>query len=185
MNFILLFSGSITLMSPRSVFNIILKVLGMFLIKDILLTIPTALSLFVFWTAGPSSDFSFLWGALILLLYGWIAWQLIVRTNWVIDLFKLDRNFQEESFSIGIHRSSVLKIAVIVIGGLVAVDAIPELCREIFIYWQSHRGSGSQSQNPANSPIDVFTPAFKLMIGSWLLRKNNSIVNYIELKRRS
>src|SRR5688572_30334992 len=107
-------------MSPRSLFNIILKILGILLVKDILVAFPTLFGYIIYIGADSATGYGPLALMLLsLLLYGWMSWQLLVRTNEVIDLFKLDKNFPEETLSIGMHRSSVLMIAVIVIGGLI------------------------------------------------------------------
>src|SRR5690348_4663454 len=127
-------------MSPRSLFNIILKILGILLVKDMLIAVPSLFGMFIYMGADRSSGYgSLALVALSILLYGWIAWQLLVRTDQVIDLFKLDKNFSEENLGINMHRSSVLTIAVTVIGGLVLVDAIPEVCRQVIHYWERKR----------------------------------------------
>ena len=171
-------------MTPRSLFHIVLKVFGLILVKEMLVAIPALFGFFAF--VGSSSYTGFGPGALLalsLLIYGWIAWQLLMRTNQIIDLFKLDKNFPEENLAMNLHRSSVVMIAVILIGGWMVVNAIPEICNQLIQFWRLKSQSLFMENSPA-SLIQIIAPSIKLLAGLLVLGYARSIVNFIELKRR-
>ncbi|GAA4317651.1 hypothetical protein [Flaviaesturariibacter amylovorans] len=171
-------------MTIRVIFQIILKVLGVFFIKDILATLPHLLSvgLFLF---GANSGAEGLWTLattlLVLFVYCLVAYCLIFRTDRVIDKLRLDEGFTEQSITWSIHRSTVLSICVIVIGGLIVVDGIPELCRQLFSYFQERRMTFGQTDPSISYSV---LSAAKILIGLLLIGSQRQIVNYIEHRRR-
>ena len=81
-------------MTPRSLFNIILKILGIFFIKDFLVALPQLLSTFSFIFIADSFGeriITFLSIILMIAIYGAIAYFLIFKTEILIDKLKLDR----------------------------------------------------------------------------------------------
>lgn len=129
-------------MTPRSLFNIILKVLGIFFIQHFLAAIPQLLSVFSN-AFKPEARQEAIWALVPALLlqfaYGIVSFYLIFRTDIVIDKLKLDKGFDQEAFSLNIHRSTVLSISIIVIGGLIVVDEIPNFCQEVVSYYEAKR----------------------------------------------
>lgn len=172
-------------MTPRSLFNIILKVLGIFFIRDFLAAIPQVLSVFLF-LATPEGRQEVIWTLvstiLILFAYGFVAFYLIFRTEVIIDKLRLENGFDQEAFQLNIHRSTILSISIIVIGGLIAVDEIPNFCRLLFSYYQQKRMTHGL-QDPGISHI-VMSGA-KIMVGIIMLTNQRQIVRFIEWKRKT
>lgn len=169
-------------MSPRSLFNIILKVLGILMIRDILIVIPSLFTAFSFLLNSSVDWNTIVFFVFSISLYSWTIYMLIFRTDWIIDIFRLDQNFKEENLTVNMHRSSVLKIALIITGGLLVIDALPDLCTQIYSYWQQKKFYPGFN---TDSFINILIPVIKLVIGLLLLAGTNSIVNFIERKRRS
>src|SRR5437868_3654116 len=137
-------------MTIRDLFNIILKILGIFFIKDILATVPQLLSVFAVLSYPTNVQvsgavFTFIAILLMLLIYILICYYLVFRTNFIIDKLKLDRGFDQNTIPLNIHRSTILSIAIIVIGGLMVADETPNLCRQLFAYFQEKRMSSGQT----------------------------------------
>ena|ERR1700678_3294737 len=126
-------------MTPRSLFNIILKILGVFFIQDFLASIPQVLSVFLLFVT-PDGRQEAIWTLvstlLILSAYGIVCYYLIFRTDVIIDKLRLENGFNQEAFQLNIHRSTTLCISIIVIGGLIVANEIPNLCRLLFSYYQ-------------------------------------------------
>ena len=170
-------------MTPRSLFIIIIRIFGLLFIRDLLsvigeiiAVIPVALSNDTGAVIGTSITV-----VLVLAFYTFIAWFLIFKPGTLIDKFKLDKGFDEETLPLNIHRSTVLTIALIVMGGLILVDEIPSLCRRAVSYYE-------QSQWPLNKsntemPYIVLS-VVKIVIGFLLLVEHRKIVNFIERKRK-
>jgi hypothetical protein len=171
-------------MTPRTLFNIILKILGVFFIKDFLATIPLLLSVILYL---PKSDtvteavWTLVTTLLILLAYGLVSYYLVFKTDYIIDKLKLDKGFDQEIIPLNIHRSTVLSISIIVIGGLLVADEIPNFCRQLFSYFQEKRMTYGQTHpNIAYSVVSVT----KIIIGFLLMRGQRKIVNLIERQRK-
>ncbi|RYZ87982.1 MAG: hypothetical protein EOP04_10400 [Proteobacteria bacterium] len=172
-------------MTIRAVFQIILKILGVFFIKDILETIPQLLSVGLYMTRQDSqieAIWTLLSTVLMLFVYCSVCYYLIFRTNLLIDKLKLDQGFDEQTISWSIHRSTVLSICVIVIGGLIIVDEAPNLCQRLFSYFQEKRMTYGQTDPSISYSV---TSAVKIIIGFLLIGNQRHIVSYIESRRKN
>jgi hypothetical protein len=171
-------------MTPRSLFNIILKILGVFFIKDFLAAIPQVLSAILYLTNSDTRSegiWTLLTIFLILIIYWFVCYYLIFKTELIIDVLHLDKGFDQETFPLNIHRSTILSISIIVIGGLLVADELPNLCRQLFAYFQETRLTyGYTKPNIAYSVVS----AAKIIIGFVLMTGQRQIVNFIELKRK-
>jgi hypothetical protein len=172
-------------MSPKSLLNIILKIIGLFVIKDVLVLLPQLLSS-IFYLSKPGVADDAAWGLgmtiLILFIYGLFSYYLVFKSGLIIEKLKLEKGFDEDTIAFNIHRSTILSIAIIVIGGLIIADEIPNLCRQLFMYFQEKRMTYGQT-DPTLS-FTVLSVA-KIIIGFLLISYQKLIVNYIELKRKS
>jgi hypothetical protein len=91
-------------MTPRSIFLIILKVVGLFLLKEALVCAYQTLLFAVTVasstpTGGGSSTASmnFSWAGLAAMFLGYLSLSLLFlfKTPWIVDLLKLDRGFDQ------------------------------------------------------------------------------------------
>lgn len=168
-------------MAPRTLFDLILKVLGILFIRDILEAFSRSLSVLVYFPQYASQREAFFnMGVTLppLILYSLFSWLLLFRTRNIISLLKIDRNFGEEEISFNLQRTSVLTIAVVVVGGWILVNAIPEFFRHAFYYYQERR-MYVRMVRPDMSYMVM--SAFKIILGLILIIWNNSIVKGIEL----
>jgi hypothetical protein len=172
-------------MTTRSLFNIILKILGIFFIKDILATLPQLLSLFIIWAKPDNSEnvlMTLCLTLLMLLIYVFVSYCLIFKSELLIDKLKLDKGFNQEIIPLNIHRSTILSISIIVIGGLLITQEIPNFCRQLFTYFQERKLTYGQT-NPSISYCVL--SGVKILIGLVLVGNQKQIVDLIELKRKS
>ncbi|HET9747189.1 MAG TPA: hypothetical protein VFP97_15855 [Chitinophagaceae bacterium] len=170
-------------MTPRTLFNIILKILGIFFIKDFLAIIPQLLSVTLFLARSDTvteAIWTLVTTSLILLAYGLVSYYLIFKTNFVIDKLKLDKGFTQESIPLNIHRSTILSISIIVIGGFLVIDEIPNFCRQLFSYFQEKRLTYGQTTPTLAYPI---MSGAKIIIGILLMTFQRKIVAVIERQR--
>lgn len=171
-------------MTPRTLFNIILKILGIFFIKDFLAMIPQLLSVILYLTKSDTVTEA-IWTLaatlLILLAYGLVSFYLVFKTELIIDKLKLDKGFNQETIPLNIHRSTILSITIIVIGGLLVADEIPNFCRQLFSYFQEKRMTYGQTHPTIG--YSVISGA-KIVIGLFLMARQRQIVNLIERQRK-
>lgn len=171
-------------MTVKSLFSIILKVLGIFFIKDIITSIIQTFSFVImFGNHSQESDADFkviLLMVFITLIYGFAAWLLIFKSDMLIAKLRIANGFDEEVIPLNMHRSTILSISIIVIGGYMVVDEIPNLCRQLFSYYQQK--NILSSINP--SVFNLVLEAVKITIGLLLMGFQRPIVNLIERKRK-
>jgi len=171
-------------MTSKDLFTIILKVLGLFFIRDFLALLPQVYAVFLIIsdeTTMREAIWTFVFTVIEVFVYGLVSYCLIFKTGFVIYKLKLDKGFDQETIGLNIHRSTVLSISIIVIGGLLVVDEIPILCRQLFTYFQQKRLSyGMTHPQIAYSVIS----AVKIIIGLLLMGNQRLLVNFIERKRK-
>jgi hypothetical protein len=175
-------------MTPRSLFAIIIKIIGIYLVFEAMAFLPQLISTIYQYgrMMNESSQQDMLGTGFFLLLavgtYLIILRYCLFKTDWLIDKLHLDRGFTEEKFEINIHRSTVLKIAVIVIGSLMIIDSLPLLCKQAFSYTQMNRFDIGVKQNPASPWLAYYF--VKFCLGFSLVSTNRMVVNFIERKRK-
>jgi hypothetical protein len=175
-------------MTPKSLFNIILKVIGIFFIRDILALIPQEVPVVLMFLQRDtvSEGFWIIFMSLITVsVYAYISYYLIFKTEKIISKLKLTDGFDEEVLSINIHRSTILSISIIVIGGIILLDSIPNLCNNLASYIQqycTYKQFFSAAPEPKSNYIII--DSVKIIIGLLLLGNQRKIVNYIEYRSR-
>ena len=178
-------------MNPRKLFNVIVKIFGLFFLREIIITIPQVFSsvsrYFVSTDIGPIIA-TLVVSLLILAFYTFLVIQLLFNTNKFIDILKLDQGFDEEELSsdtkeeflTGSSSTTILTIALIVIGGVILTDEIPNFCRHFYLYF-NQKGVSYNPTKPDFSNM-VFSAA-KIIIGLLLLGERKRIVDFIENKK--
>ena len=156
-------------MSPRSLFNIILKVLGLFFLREIINAFPSLVFSFLFLTGEEGNLYDgivhFVMSAIIVGFYIGIVHILFFKTNYLLDRFKLAEGFEEDKFSFNISSSSVLTIALIVIGGLLLAVEIPNLCSLLYSNFQEEQlTSGTIKPDFSDAIVSGVKIAIELLI---------------------
>jgi hypothetical protein len=171
-------------MTPRTFWGIILKTFGLYICLQLLSVLPQIFNLVIYYRQlGKTSIIEtivillFTIGIFFLLLIG-----LFFRTDWIIDKLHLCKNFTEERLEISIHRSTVLKIAIITTGLLLFFENLPPLLEELFTYYQEiNLIEGFRRYS--NGGRILFHLA-ELFISFFMITSSRLIVNFIELKRK-
>ncbi len=176
-------------MTPRSLFNIILKIFGLFFLKEIVFVIPQLISSFSYLaksdltgSAQFSSDgiFIVILTLVSIVLYFFIIYQLLFKSNVIIDKLKLDQGFNQEEFSFNISTSMVLTIALVVIGGVVLTNEIPNLSKNIFSYFQEK--SLTRGMTKPNFTY-IITSTVKIIVGLLLIGERKRIVEFVDKRQ--
>jgi hypothetical protein len=176
--------GQTLLMSPRSLFNIILKVIGILFVKDVLVLIPQLFSGFLYLTRSDGSAEA-LWiffnTIAILALYALIIVYFTLKTDWVIDKFELTEGIPEDNLALNVHRSTVLNITLFLIGIFILSTAVPYFCTNVFGYFQEKRLTYGMT-NP--KPTNIILYGIEIILSLLLIIYRRPIVNFIELQRK-
>ena len=115
----------------------------------------------------------FLIGSLI--VYVIIVRFFLFKTEWIIEKLRLNQNYAEEKIDINIKSSTVITIAIIIIGGMTLLDSIPRLLSQIFEFLQQKM---LVKDYPKFSWIIL--QLLKSIIGYLLVTKSKLITKYIE-----
>lgn len=174
-------------MSAKSLFNIVLKVLGILFIKDILISIPSLLSVFYsFGDADTSGAISTLLITLLtLLIYCVVAYFFIFRTQQVMERLKLQENMPEDPIPLNIHSSTIVSIAILMVALLLITEAIPLLIRGLTKWYQYNRMT--KGFYNGMQPFDysmILTYIAEIIIGFLLIGYHRQLVNFVEVKTR-
>jgi hypothetical protein len=176
-------------MTPRTFWAILIKILGIYTLLESVIAIPQFLSN-IYYLASLSNGPDRNSGSLMVVVYITITlglsvlvlWYCLFKTDWIIDKLKLDNGFQDERFEFNIHRSTILKIIIIIMGGLFLIDSFPLLCKDFFDCFQKTDEYGGYIKNPESTYVLLYF--IKTLIGYFMLTCSRMIVNFIELKRK-
>ena len=166
-------------MTPRQFFNIVLKIFGLFFLREILNSIPQLISaiLMLFrpedFTEGL---FIFLGGLFILAFYIALTYQLIFKTPFLVDKLKLDKDFNDQIFDFKIPLQEVLTISIIVIAEVILVNQIPYLVKEIFEIVQTRKLSFGSTKTDYSY---IIISTVKIVIAALLIGERQRIVEFI------
>lgn len=176
-------------MSPKSFWTILIKSLGIYILLQALVEIPSFINMtqtIYFDGFQPYTKTNYFAWAYLLLLLGifWlIIWGCLFKTDWIIDKLKLNSGIIEEKLGFSMHRSDILKIVIMLIGGLTLVDALPGACQELFLCIQRVKEYGGFKKDPTSTYL-LFN-LIKIGFSIFMLTSSRLIVNYIEKKRRN
>jgi hypothetical protein len=175
-------------MTPRSFFSILIKIIGIYLVIEAMAFLPQLISTTYQYgrMMNDSSQQDILGAGFFLLLavgtYLIILRYCLFKTDWLVEKLHLDRGFSEEKFELNIHRSTILKIAIFVIGGVMIIDSLPLLCKQVYSYVQMVRIDPSFKETQSSGWMIYYFVKFS--VGFCLISANRPIVNFIELKRK-
>jgi hypothetical protein len=172
-------------MTPRTFWLILIKVIGVyFILNSLQLIVPFITSTLFISKEDTSSSFIelFLGFVVVAGLYFLVVRYCIFRPEFIIDKLRLDKGFGDEKIEIRIHRSTVLTIAIIVMGGIMFVEVLPILCQQLFSYIQS-TGAENLLRDTHKYGWIIFY-LVKLFISLFMMTSSRSVVNFIERKRR-
>lgn len=113
--------------------------------------------------------------AIALICYLSMAYLLLFKTHLIINKFKLNQGFDQEVISIQISNLLVLEIALIIIGGVLIVEEIPNFIRDIFAYIQERKDLMPES--PRYYPIVL--SGVKIILGLLIIGERKRITGLV------
>lgn len=158
--------------------KIIIKIIGLWLLFSCISIIPQFFSTLSF--SNGSLDFQSLLAIWLMLFGAIVLYILIIRlflfkAEWIVDKLKLEKNFNEERINLEIKSSTILTIAIIVIGGLTIIESVPDFCSGLFNFLQQKM----LFKDYPDSHWLVFH-FIKIIIGYLLMTNGKRLAGYIE-----
>ena len=167
-------------MKIRTFWNILLKILGIYLVVRGLNIVSQSFS--VLFYAEEEIIYYTIIAIGVAAAYFFILWLFVFKTTWLIDKLQLEKEFDEEKIELKDDFSAILSIAIIVIGGIMIVDSLPWLCSSIFSFYRNKKMFCPSSENPATAWLILYT--IKTVIGYLLMTNSRPIAAFICRKNK-
>ncbi len=173
-------------MSHKDFFRLIVKLFGLYsliicLFTVIPATLPQLIGFFTFSSGEFWSAAALFWSALLLTISVLVFVLLLFKVDFIIDKLRLDKGFDGEKIIFGDLTSiNILKLACIVIGGLLIIDNIPTLLNQgLYLFKES-------LQHNDNDPKEFWyfgVSAVKIIIGFVLIRNYEAVGKFLRVKQ--
>jgi hypothetical protein len=168
-------------MTTRTLWYLILKTLGMWLIITGLISLPALITSVSDILTKPFSlttmSIEIAYLTLVSIFYFLIFQFMILRSHRTIDFLKLEKRFEHTRIELTTPYSKLLKIIIILIGGILFLKAVPNLIEQVYLFVTEDLFF-SQSQQTINT-IVYSTQA----VISFLIMTNSGMVQrYINKK---
>ncbi|MBS7787682.1 hypothetical protein KIH23_10265 [Flavobacterium sp. CYK-55] len=164
-------------MEIKTFWNIILKGIGLWLLINSLYIFPqVAITIWTsqFMQGWNSSIPELVFGVIALIVYFTIACLFLFKTTFLITKLGLEKHFTETRIDISVSTNTVLKIIVILIGGITLINSFPNFIKELFEFFQQKE----ILRNYPNIPWMIFQ-FINSLIGYILITNSTAIVKLI------
>ena len=125
-------------MTPRTFFTLFIKILSLWVLLDSISAIPGLIASLSVFSSKEDTLAEIIIAlssyALIFFLYYVILRYGVYRTDWLIDKLSLDKHFADEKIGLDIDRFTIVQIAIIVMGGVFFVSALPSFVQQLYNY---------------------------------------------------
>jgi len=171
-------------MTPRTLWTIILKIFGLYILLQLFdqLSQIANFIIAIFQRHDPQIVLQFSAMIFSLGVYLFMLIAFMFKTDWLIDKLRLEKGFREGKIQLNIHRSTVLKIAVVFFGLMLLIDSVPSFLQDVFEYYQNVNMYNGFSRYPKGGWV-IFNLA-KVLIALSMITYSTLIVNFIERKRK-
>jgi hypothetical protein len=112
-----------------------------------------------------------------ILLYGSIMWYAIFRTDRLISKLNLATHIDEDMLDLNISKTAILNMAIIVVGGVTFIEALPMFCHQLFLYFIDINTYDGFKRSPYSSLL--IDGGLKLLIGYLLISFHQPVVKFI------
>jgi len=160
-------------MTKRDFFILIIKLFGLFsLVTSLFSVLPGNIS----FALGHFDTFMVIWIIIALVVIVGLFVLLIFKADKVVNILKLDKDFDDERIEMGnLNPTSIIKLALIIIGGLLIIDNFPAvLSHTLFAFKGDLIGMTYETIDKFNWAVG----GIKLILG-FLLITNYDLVSRI------
>jgi len=173
-------------MTYRNLFNIVIKILGIFFLKTTIELIPQFLQLIQF-IKNSASSFStsvfdtvyVIFSVIAMLAFDLIfSYVLIFKSNYAIDKLKLTSGFDQETIPMETDRKTIIGISVIIIGGLILADSVPLFLKQVYNYYIRRKINLGMPSTVSDTPYLILYGA-KIIVGLLLMGEQKRITGLI------
>jgi hypothetical protein len=167
-------------MSIRTFWIMVFRILALYLFLqsfEFLVQLISNVSAVLFGFSNGNEFTSIVIFLLIFSCFLLFVYIILFKTNWLIDKLQLENGIKEPYFDFKISSKTVLKIAIIILGGLLLANNLPGLCKEVV---EEIQQKISYKESPNTSWILFYL--LKSLFGYLIIYFKNPIVDYVEAK---
>jgi hypothetical protein len=164
-------------MEIKTFWNIVLKGIGLWLFINCLYIFPQIASILLTSQIGISWNTfmpEFLFGIFAFIAYLLISSLFLFKSSLIVSILKLDKHFAENRIDINVSQNTVLKIIIILFGGITLINSFPNLIRETFQFLQQKE----IFKNYRDTSWLIFH-SINSLIGYLLITNSNGIASFI------
>ena len=170
-------------MTKKDLFRLIIKIFGLYLLISIIFSVFPSNILMVL----NEIDFvGIIWIISSLLLIGLLYIFLIYKPDKVISWLKLDKGFDDDRIEFqNLNNFSILKLAIIMIGGIILIQNIPAFLSHTLFAFKSSIGNGLDDnifKFTLRDYIHLGISFLNIIIGYLLLTNYNYICKILKEK---
>jgi hypothetical protein len=166
-------------MSPRSLFIIILRVLGIFSLKDSILSVfglfPDVFRYSQFSRTTSDTILVFAVQLIIIAAFWAVSWVLIFKAAYLVDRFDLSRDISP-ALQFNLRTRDVLRIALIITAGILLALAVPAFISQLIGLFEPEVVSIYAERTVDWSP--VITSGVKVVIGLLMIGERKKIIEF-------
>ncbi len=175
-------------MKPDTFFNTVLKLFGLYFIKEAILILPQLIfSLFLLATVKKlnatvvsEANVSYIISSLCtFFIYLGVAIFLVFKSNYICQKLKLKDGIVEEAFFNNLSEESISNIVLFLIGGFIVFNELPNLCKNIFNHFQVKQLTHGFIKPDYSF---IILSSVKVLIGVVILTARKEIVQLFKLK---
>lgn len=173
-------------MTKKDFFRIIIKLFGLYgLIISLFYLLPNSFQYTVY-------GLEYMIVALVILAFIIIVCIYVIiiqKTDWIIKVLKLDKNFDEDRIELGNFKSIQLyQLALIIIGGYLIIDYFPSFLRDIYVAFK--KAVSRFNLSPAEQIIldneyhtfNIVMGAISIVLGYLMISNNKRLANWLDKK---
>jgi hypothetical protein len=167
------------IMTKRDFFRLIIKLFGLYSgLLSVFTVIPNNITNVLF--QFDVTMLLFIIGTTLVIILLFLF--LIFKTDFIIDILKLDKGFEDDRIQFeNLNSESIVKIAIFLIGGFLIIDYLPNFLNYTL---QAFR-SKVQSSEYSNIPVNYFNwivSGINILLGYILITNYKVIANYLDKK---
>jgi len=171
-------------MTPRSLFLIIIKVLGILMLYQAFVNCKELIfHVMRFLSSTYEGYLNMVMYSLAVVADATVVYLFIFRPEAVIDRMKLDQGFYEEQFTFAMDRRLVMSIVVALSGLYLLMDSIPELTKYLVQYFSSESYNKPGYSGPVYELHSIAFCFVKIVLAYIFLTNHEYIARFITGRR--
>ncbi len=165
-------------MTIKTFWTILLKLLGIYLVVSSLPVVPSFLySIAITGSSYTGQDYVHVVSLILLTIgiYLLILRLFVFKTSWLIEKLHLEKGFSEDRINIELPYSTLLAIAIVIVGGFWFIQNLADFCRTVFTFFQE---KAMFKDSPSTGWIIV--SFINTVVGYLIMTNSRTIVAFIE-----